>query len=119
MRKWLYDCSAELIEDPLIFILTSSFFAALASIVLLVVRLFYWIVHGHWYRSFCDVLIYHHEARSACLDEDPTLAAMFTIWLDPSLLCLIVAIALLICGVCCIPLALFLGWLSERLGYRP
>lgn len=96
MRKWLHDCSAELIEEPLIFILTSSFFAALASIVLLVLRLFYWIVQGHWYRSFCDVLIYLQEASSACLDENPTLVAMFTIWLDPSLLCLIVAITLVI-----------------------
>ncbi|PDS41144.1 hypothetical protein CO668_30850 [Rhizobium anhuiense] len=119
MRKWLYDCSAELIEDPLVFILTSSVFAALASILVLAARLALWVAHGHWYSSICDAFIFLHRGKPACLEEDPGIIVTIVLWFDPSLSCLAIAIALLMCAVGCIALSLLLGWLSERLGYRP
>ncbi|MBB2793837.1 UNVERIFIED_ORG: hypothetical protein GGD58_002696 [Rhizobium pisi] len=119
MRKWLYECAAELIEGPLVFILTLSACAALASIVLLASRLVLWIGYGHWYRSICDVLIFLQKAKPVCLKEDLGLGAKLVLWLDPSLICLTVAFILFICAAACLALSVVLGWLSERLGYRP
>ncbi|EJC69348.1 hypothetical protein Rleg5DRAFT_5136 [Rhizobium leguminosarum bv. viciae WSM1455] len=112
MRKWLYDRSAELIEGPLVFVLTLSVFTALASIVALVARVVLWFGYGHWYRSICDALIFLQKVKSACLEGDPDLGANLLLWLDPSLICLIFAVALIICAAAITALSVFPGWLA-------